>query len=247
MPRSARKKSASGYYHVIIRGNGKMTVFNDNFDYNFFIKLMWKYSQKYNIKIVAYCLMRNHVHFLIHDSSNDISDYMHCLTGTYASYFNKRHSHTGHVFQGRFLNEIIDDERYFLTVFRYILNNPHKAGICSTKDYPWSSYKDYFYANRNTDLLLVRKLIGSEENYTKFITAENKDDCMEYEPVVKDDAWAKKILHEQLGYDDGKILAKLNDNDKRMAVRKLKDIGLSFRQIERLTGINRSEISVFCR
>jgi hypothetical protein len=64
---------------------------------------------------------------------------------SYSQYFNRKYKRQGHLFQDRYLSEPIDDERYLLTVFRYILNNPQKVGI-SAADYEWSSYnKNRFF------------------------------------------------------------------------------------------------------
>ncbi len=107
-------------------------------DYKYFLKLLRRFSEECNVTLVAYCLMENHVHLLVNDlHSNNISKFMQKIGVTYSGYYNRKYDRSGHLFQDRFRSETVEDERYLLTVFRYILNNPKKAGIC-----PASSYRE---------------------------------------------------------------------------------------------------------
>ena len=137
------------------------------------------------------------------------------------------------------MSEPVDDERYLLTVFRYILNNPQKAGICTAAEYEWSSYRLYGRDDGLVDTTVLRALIGSEERYAEFIAAANEDQCLEYETRRMDDAWAKRVVQARLGAESGTALQSLSRNERNDALRQLKEAGLSIRQIERLTGISR--------
>ena len=82
--RKRRQYSATGLYHVVIRGVNKQNIFFDDEDRNFFISLLKRYSLKFNIKIHAYCLMDNHVHLQFEDENRNIlgsetTEYLHCL------------------------------------------------------------------------------------------------------------------------------------------------------------------------
>ena len=76
MPRGARQFSTSGYMHLIIRGNGKQILFEDWEDHHFFLSILEKYCMETEVKILAYCLMDNHVHLLVHDQDNNSSRMM---------------------------------------------------------------------------------------------------------------------------------------------------------------------------
>ena len=76
MPRNARKKSATGVYHVVTRGIGKQLLFEDDNDYYYFLRIMYKYKIEQGSKIYCYCLMDNHVHLLIYDSNGSIDQVM---------------------------------------------------------------------------------------------------------------------------------------------------------------------------
>ena len=128
-----------GYAHVITRGVGKMIIFEDDTDYKYYIKLMHKYADEEDITVCAYCLMDNHSHILLKYRDNNLSVYMHKLSMTYSKYFNKKYDRTGHLFQNRYKFEAVEDESYFLTVTKYIIQNPEKAGICKANDYRWSA------------------------------------------------------------------------------------------------------------
>ena len=61
-----------GYAHIIVRGVSRMAIFEETMDYKYYIKLMHKYSDETGVRICAYCLMENHVHFLVEYESRNI-------------------------------------------------------------------------------------------------------------------------------------------------------------------------------
>ena len=144
MPRIARLKGINTTYHVIMRGNEKKNIFMHEKDKNRFIQTLIRMKEKYNHRVEAYCLMDNHVHLLINDNGNDISRIMKSTNVSYAHYFNKTYQRVGHLFQDRFLSEVVVNDRYLLAVSAYIHNNPVRAGIVKKpEDFPWSSMREY--------------------------------------------------------------------------------------------------------
>ena len=243
MPRSARRGSKTGYLHLIIRGNNRQILFEDEEDRKFFIKRFGQYCRETGIRISAYCLMENHVHMLVNDQNGTVGTMMSRLDSSYARYYNGKYERCGHLFQGRYLSEPIDNEVYLLTVFRYILNNPWKARICPASEYRWSSYKAFFRENTSMDLGFVKARFRTAEAYREFIGTENEDECMEDRQETKyADGKARGMLCECLGVKSGADLQKMERKERNEALRKLKDHGLSVRQIERLTGISRNII-----
>lgn len=186
--------------------------------------------------------MENHVHLLVHDVKAHTALFMKKLGVSYSQYYNRRYKRQGHLFQDRYLSEAIDDEAYLLVAFRYILNNPQKAGICRASEYEWSSYNLYDQANGMMEMALLRELIGDRERYAAFIAAPNDDKCLEYERTSHDDNWAKEVLQKKLNTQSGTVLQSWDRTKRDAALRQLLDEGLSIRQIERLTGIGRGVI-----
>lgn len=175
MPRAARKKGEYGYYHLTMRGVGKQIIFEERGDYIHFLNLLKRFGLDTNVRICAFCLMENHVHLLIYDPEDHLSLFMQKLGGGYSWYFNYKYERTGHLFQDRFGSVPIESEERLLTVLRYILNNPREAGICRASEYEWSSYSRYGDPNSFVDTLVLQELLGSFEEYDKFINAKDEE------------------------------------------------------------------------
>ena len=228
--------------HVIVRGIGKQILFEEKEDYIFYLKKLEYFSRETEVPVAAYCLMENHVHLLVNDRQQKISLLMKKLGVCYSGYFNRKYERTGHLFQDRYLSEAIEDENYFRIVFRYILMNPEKAGICPAFAYEWSSIRDFGDETAFTETDFLTELFGDYEHYKYFVSLGNEDSCMEYVPVAKDDEWAENVMERCLGSKDGTILQKYERKERDEALRLLKNYGLTINKLERLTGINRGVI-----
>lgn len=251
IPRTSRFTAADNYYHVITRGNGQQLLFETNDDYQYYLSLLQRYSEETQVKICVYCLMDNHTHLLVHDEELNLSLFMLKLGTTYARYYNRKYDHSGHVFQNRFKSVLIEDERQFMTVCKYILYNPEKAGICNYPIYPWSSYSAYFSQSDTFGFLdqnIIHTLFANEQCFYNFLSTSqeeesNKDNInMEYDKDKTDDFWARQVMANILHIDSGTCLQNLGRHDRDSALRQLKEAGLSCRQISRLTGISRGVI-----
>jgi len=128
MPRRLRIENV-GYHHVYNRGVAKGKVFEDEKDKAKFIELMASAAREYKFNIHAFCLMDNHYHILVQNTRENLSSGMRQLGAQYASYFNKRHFRVGHLWQDRFKSWYVLDIKYLFTLFKYIENNPVKAGM----------------------------------------------------------------------------------------------------------------------
>lgn len=167
MPRQARQTGE--YLHIIVRGNGKQILFEDDADRKKYLSLLQKYSAETGIIILAYCLMDNHVHLLIRDAAGAASVFMKKTGVSYVLYYNTKYERTGHLFQDRYKSEVIDSDAYLLAVYRYILNNPAKAGICAAEKYLWSSYREYGKTEGLTDTGMLREMIGDKATLSGFL------------------------------------------------------------------------------
>ena len=123
------------------RGNAKAPIFIDDDDHIKFIDILAKSIATHQWLCHAYCLMNNHYHLLIETPEANLSDGMHLVNGMYTQAFNKKHTRTGHVFEGRFKSIIVEKDSYLLELTRYILRNPVRAGMVeSPEEHRWSSY-----------------------------------------------------------------------------------------------------------
>ena len=236
MPRMARLISESGYYHVYHRGNNKLDIFLNKSDFIYYLNLLKDNSAKNQIAVCAFCLMSNHVHLIVFDKEKHLSQMMQHINTSYARYFNLKYHRTGHFFERRFCSIPIESEKYLLTAFRYILNNPRKANICSASDYIWSSYNRYGAPNSFVDTTVFVKLIGSKAEYETYIVAKY-DECPELEENRLGDAWANSVIRYALHIKDGKEIQSFDGNSRSEALKLLKQRGLTDKQIERLTGL----------
>jgi len=237
MPRKAREKGE--YVHVIVRGIGRQILFEDDADRRKYLLLLAKYRAENGVSLLAYCLMENHVHLLIRDAGGALAAFMKQVGGSYAQYYNRKYERVGHLFQDRYKSEVVDKEEYLLTAFRYICNNPVKSGICNAAEYAWSSYKEYGKKSGLTDTKLLCELIGDKNALNLFLSEESALPCLEVERPKHDDMWALGMIQKILQVKSGTQLQQFAREQRNEALQKLKQHGLSVRQIERLTGINR--------
>ena len=143
--RKPRVHVHGGVYHVMLRGNNGQKIFNERLDEVIFFCAIEKTLAKCDAKIHAYCLMPNHVHLVVETGVDNISKVMQLIAGRYAQSFNSKYSRKGHLYQERFKSILISGDRYFLTVVRYIHQNPLRANLIKTLEDVWpSSFHDYF-------------------------------------------------------------------------------------------------------
>ncbi len=245
MPRMPRRKSTTGCFHVICRGVGKQILFEEERDYQFFLSRMTRFGDECGITLSAYCLMENHVHLLVNDHQDKLSLFMKKMEVSYSVYFNKKYERSGHLFQGRYLSEPIEDEKSLLAVVRYILNNPRKAGICSASAYKWSSYHLFQKPEAGVDTTILHQILGSEEAFHAFIDSDDEETgiCnIECETPPKNDRWAIEVARNSLDGISPAVVKSLVREERNRCLRMLKEKGLSLRQIERLTGVSRTVI-----
>ncbi len=242
--RKARKRSKSGYYHIMIRGVNGQNIFYDTSDYQFYKKLMKKLGKRYKIKYHAYALMGNHTHMLIEDKDKNISRFMQVLCSVYARYFNRKYDRTGHLFGDRFVSEVIENNRYLAACCRYIVQNPQKAGICNSSKCKWSSYN--CYKSKNHDLInteVIRQLFTSIKSLYIFLNTYNNDIFIEPELKYSERERLKieKIL--SITKTNSPLLdPSLPEKTLKEKIRLMRKEGLSIRTIERITGIGRYKI-----
>lgn len=256
MPRNPRKISKSSIYHVMVRGNERKNIFEDDDDKLKLIDLLKEKSKKGKFSIYAYCLMDNHVHLIIYEKKDKISKIMQRINTSYAYYYNRKYKRVGHVFQDRFKSEVIEDERYLLSAIKYVHNNPIKANITqSIEEYKWSSYKTYLTSkNKFVDSGYILSIFSDNRDIAleKFIEFssdygfENFIDIDETSNNKMSDIEAYKFINEYLS--QSKFLMtnykrRISIEQKHMLIKELKKIPeLSIRQIAQMLGISKSAV-----
>jgi putative transposase len=132
-----------GYpHHVTQRGNRRMKTFFGDRDYRYYLELLSDTKEEAGIEVWAYCLMPNHVHFVVVPRlENSLSRLFRFVHRHYSRAINFRKNWKGHLWQERF-HSFVMDEHYLLATVRYVELNPVRANLChSPEDWPWSSAK----------------------------------------------------------------------------------------------------------
>ncbi len=145
------------------------------------IKKQLNNTAKFRVQIISYCLMPNHFHFILKQSTSDgIHDFISNITNSFTRAYNTQHERKGPLFLSPFHDVPITTEQQLLNVSRYVHRNPiaHKATFRdSFREYPWSSYKDYL--GNNPDLLAL--------TYTEPVLKYFNNDLNKYKEFVEDD------------------------------------------------------------
>ena len=217
---SRKEYGAGGYYHIYNRGIDKREIFLDEQDYSVFIGYMKFYldkpilqgqalkgvngktvppsriSKNYTneISLLAYCLMPNHFHFLIRQSSDrGIAEFMQSLLLKYVLYFNKRYKRVGSLFQSRYKTVLIHNEDQFIYITKYIHRNaidlvPSRPGLEGLRDYKYSSYGNYLGLFKQSwvkteDILSYFSKTNPKNTYQAFVE-ETGDIAMVYKEMI---------------------------------------------------------------
>ena len=249
MPRQAREKSESEIYHLMLRGINKQNIFEDEEDKKRFLETLEYYRRKSGYLLYGYCLMNNHIHLLIKEKNESISELIKRISSSYVYWYNQKYERCGHLFQERFKSEVVETQAYFLMVLRYIHKNPVKAGITQdASKYLWSSYQDYVRTSGITDIDFALDIFSSDrikavKLFADYTNEKNADECLEYtERAAVSDKEIMKYLNER-GIRTVSQLQRLNKDQRDDLIRKMKEIeGITIRQLARMIGISKSVI-----
>ena len=261
MARKLRLVSDSGVYHVILRGVNKQDIFESDKDFLKFLGLMERVAFPVDetghripplLVIYAYCLMPNHVHLLVREQKCGISSAISWLAGTYAGYFNQKHEHVGHLFQGRFRSEVVNDWEYFLTLIRYVHQNPIAGGLVSNvRHYRWSSWREF-----DPEMVCDVPVCATASVYTKIsfeVLSELVDTPLPKTQRIMDfdsdtgwrvsDEKVREFIKAEFGIAEVSTIQHLDKEQRNEIVIKLLEFCGNVMQISRVTGIGRGIIS----
>ncbi len=127
------------------RGNRRYSIFKDKSDYLIFLDCLGMVKEQYGFTIHSLCMMTNHFHMIVETGNTEIWKIMRKFLLSYAASYNLKYKLTGHLFENRYVGQLIEDDTYFLEASRYIHLNPVKAQMVrGPLDYEYSSYGAFF-------------------------------------------------------------------------------------------------------
>jgi len=168
---------AGQYYHIYNRGNNEGTIFYEEINYKYFIKLLKKYLTPI-LEIYSYCLLPNHFHLVV--KFKDFNDLPEAIKGgktklhqalsnlfnAYSKSINKRYSRSGSLFQEHLKRNIITDSQYLINLILYVNTNSSHHKISNFENYQYASYQTLISKN---DTFLSRKkvidLFATKDNF----------------------------------------------------------------------------------
>lgn len=175
--RRPRLHVPGAYYHVTLRGNHRQDIFFCDADRDLLGHYVAAARERVGVCIHAYCWMTNHIHMLVQVGDAPLGKFMQRIGTCYARAVQVRVPTTGHLFQNRYHALVVDVERYFAALLRYIHLNPVRAGlVADPADYCWSSHRAYLGTATvewlATDFglrLFAADRTGARERYRAFV------------------------------------------------------------------------------
>ena len=165
MPRPPRMLKPLEFYHVVSRGNNKQILFFEDKDYRILLSLITDYIKTFDVSLIHYCLMPNHIHLLLMQQKDNqgIIKVMQGFKMKYAFYYHRKRNATGTVWEGRFRSFHVNSSGYLLECGRYIERNPVKAGMVEDpSQYPYSSY-GYYASGHSSNCVSGHRMLFSSK------------------------------------------------------------------------------------
>ena len=161
MARPLRIEYSGAHYHVMSRGNERRRIVRDDADREKRLDWLRRSVEAYGWRLHAFVLMDNHDHLFVETPEGNLSGGMQFFNGSYTGYFNRRYRRAGHLFQGRYKAQLVQEQGYYLEVSRYIHLNPVRAGrVERPEQYRWSSYPGYHNPRRTLSWTTYEKVLG---------------------------------------------------------------------------------------
>jgi putative transposase len=159
MGRPHRAAEGGCVYHVLNRANARMTIFDDDGDYEAFETVLVDAVARYETRLLAYCVMPNHWHLVVWPREDgELSRFIGWLTLTHTQrwHAHRRSAGSGHVYQGRFKSFPIQQDEHFYTVARYVERNAQRANLVRrAEQWRWSSLHRWLRGNAEDQALLA--------------------------------------------------------------------------------------------
>jgi putative transposase len=183
MPRIKRVDTGDEVYHVINRSNAQVQIFDDATDYKLFETILEEAVEKFDMRLLGYCIMPNHWHLVVYPrSGGDLSKFMGWLTNTHT-----RRWHTikntvghGHLYQGRYKSFLCQQDSHFLALIRYVERNAKRAKLVkNAEDWKWASVWRRGNGNHAQKKILSSWPIDVPVDYIKYLNEPQSDEEIE--------------------------------------------------------------------
>jgi len=150
-----------------------MDVFHSDEDCRAYLAFLSEEAARYNVEILSWCLMTNHVHFIaVPNSETALARGFGEAHRRYTRMKNFSQGVRGYLFQGRFSSCVLD-QQHLLAAARYVALNPVVAGMVETPwEYPWSSTRYHCGLSDHDPLVKDRTLLGLVTDWREFLSCE---------------------------------------------------------------------------
>lgn len=231
----------------MLRGIDRMAIFREPEDYERFLSILRQCKMICGFELFAWCLMENHVHLLIRAGKEPVATVIKRIGCRYVYWFNNKYDRIGHLFQDRYRSEAVETDAYFLTVLRYILQNPIKAHLESQMgDYPYTAFSAYKgFPDGLTDIDFASKYFEDLISMLVYLRTSTDENAMDIETLKKkaSDAEVLTWVSEIVCDSDVRSFSELHKDLVRTSVQQFRQRGATIRQISAATGISKSNIA----
>lgn len=178
MSRLARVVLPGYPHHVTQRGSRKQRTFFKDGDYRLFLGMLARRKRDVSVEVWAYCLMPNHVHYVVVPSSeHSLSKLFRTVHRDYARKINRREGWRGHLWQERFFS-VPMDEAHLVSAVRYVELNPVRAGLCEhPADWPWSSVHAHI-SRRSDDVVTAGPMLERVTDWLRYLAENDSDESL---------------------------------------------------------------------
>jgi len=174
MPRTARVAPAGVIFHVLNRANARSRIFEKNLDYEAFMRVIGETAKLVPVDIFAYSIMPNHWHMVLRPTTDrELGNFVQRLTTTHVRrwHLHRNSVGSGHLYQGTYKSFPVQDDEHFLTVCRYVEQNPLRAGLVQrAEDWRWSSLHDAYPGTaKQTEVALSEWPVPKPTDWVSFV------------------------------------------------------------------------------
>lgn len=183
MARQPRIDLGGYVYHIINRASGRVPIFKTKKDFKLFEEVLEEATEKIGMRILAYCIMPNHFHIALYpEQDGDVQKFMGWLTKTHTQRWHVVHNTTGHghLYQGRYKSFIVNTDAYYLTLMKYIEQNPLRAKLVKRAEHwQWGSLFRRVNGKPQQPRLLTPWVVNESKDYLRDINILLKKDNLE--------------------------------------------------------------------
>ncbi|KMY51908.1 transposase [Peribacillus loiseleuriae] len=233
----------------MLRGINRQLIFKDDEDKTRLLEMLKKYKDISKYQLYGYCLMDNHIHLLLKEMKENVSEAIKRISSSYVYWYNMKYERCGHLFQERFKSENVEDTAYFLTVLRYIHQSPIKAGLSkNVSESEWTSINEYIRKVNMVDIDFGLNLFSLDRSkaitlFIEYMQQPNDDQCLEEQAKVRmSDREVREYLY-KLGITNISVFQQMDKENRDAILVMLKELnGVTVRQLSRITGVAKSVI-----